>query len=72
MKMKIVRFFAVILFSSAFLLLLGSLPLSRKKPEKQESYELQKINKSANNALTSDFSMLQQKNPLILLEFSVE
>lgn len=72
MKMKIVRFFAVILFSSAFLLLLGSLPLSRKTAEKPESYELQKINKSANNALSSDFSVLQQKNPLILLEFSVE
>ena len=72
MKRKVIRFAAVALLSSTFLLLLGSMPIDRKNSTAKESCELKNINKSLNYAVNADFSVLQQKNPLILLEFSVE
>ena len=72
MKRKIIRFTASVLFSCALLLLLGSMPVDAKKADSNESCELKNINKSLENAANADISMLKQKNPLILLEFSVE
>lgn len=68
---KIIRFVAVSMFSSVFLLLLGSMPISSQQTN-NESCELQTINKTANNAIPTDLSQILEKNPLILLEFSVE
>ena len=72
MKRKIIKITAVTLFSGALLLLLGSMPINKKISEKQEPCELNNINKSLDCAVNVDFSVLKQKNPLILLEFSVE
>ena len=72
MKRKIIKFTAVTLFSGALLLLLGSMPIDKKISANEEACELNNINNSLNSAVNIDFSMVKQKNPLILLEFSVE
>ena len=72
MKRKIIRFAAVTLFSCAFLLLLGSMPAEKKAAQNNECCDLKIIKKSLNSAVNSDISAIQQKNPLILLELSVE
>lgn len=69
---KIMKLTFAAAFAGMFVLLLGSMPFDGQKNSQQQSYELQKINNSAKNAIYSDFSELQEKNPLILLEFSVE
>lgn len=72
MKRKIIKLAAVTMFSGAFLLLLGSMPIDKKISANEEACELNNINNSLNSAVNIDFSMVKQKNPLILLEFSVE
>ena len=67
MKKKIMKLAFAAAFAGIFMLLLGSMPFSKQKDNQQQSHELQKINNSAKNALNSDFSELQKKNPLILL-----
>ena len=72
MKSKIIRFTAVTAVATIALLLLGSMPVPTKSSIKHSNNELQKINTSFKNAVNDDFFELQQKNPLILLEFAVE
>ena len=72
MKSKIIRFTAVAAVAAVALLLLGSMPAPSKKSINHSNNELQKLNYSFKNAVNDDFFELQQKNPLILLEFAVE
>ena len=72
MKSKIIRFTAVAAFTAASLLLLGSMPVQPVNSANHSNNELQKVNNSFKNAVNEDFFELQQKNPLILLEFAVE
>lgn len=72
MKAKFIKFAAVSVFTAVSLFLLGSMPLRPSNAENNINHELQKVNNSLKNAVNHDFSELQQKNPLILLEFAVE
>ena len=72
MKNKIMKFFGVTLFSSAVLLLLGSVPHKLKTTELTENKEFININNSARSVLPSDFNAITEKNPAILLEITVE
>lgn len=72
MKKKIIRFVAAALFSTCSFLLLGSLPIELCNSENTSHTEINNVNNDFSKALNFDFSELKEKNPLILLEFSVE
>lgn len=72
MKNKIIKFVGVTLFSSAVLLLLGSVPNAQKNAEVVTIKELSNINNASASILPKDFDQITKKNPSILLEISVE
>ena len=72
MKRKIIKLAAVTMFSGAFLLLLGSMPIDKKISANEESCELNNINNSLNSAVNIDFSMVKQKKYLDEILFNID
>lgn len=69
---KIIKFSAMLIFSACAILLLGSMPIPKSVTPETYSTELEKLNKSISSSLDINISAIQQKNPSIFLEISVE
>ena len=72
MNSKFIKLSFVLLFSAGLVLLLGSMPISEPAEPLPSEKELKKLEDAVETYLNLDISGVKQKNPQILLEFSVE